>query len=77
MINSYLSVTVYLLWASLGLYHINQYIWARRSHMLDHISNIMSSTMKFKCTKAEQDYFNKIKRIVVRNNLSTYPYLIE
>ena len=33
--------------------------------------------MKFKWTKTEQDYFDKIKQIVVRNNLSTYPDFIE
>ena len=33
----------------------------------------MSSKVKFKWTKIEQDDFNEIKRIVSRDNLSSYP----
>ena len=47
-------------------------MWARRSHTLSHLIKI-SSNIKFKWTKIEQDAFNGIKRIVERNNLLTYP----
>ena len=37
----------------------------------------MSIKKKFKWTKVEQDSFDKIKRIMARDNLLTYPYFNE
>ena len=41
--------------------------------MLVPLTKVMSIKPKFKWTQVEQDNFNKIKRIVDCNNLSTYP----
>ena len=46
---------------------------ARRSHTLAPLTKIASNRTKFKWTKIKLDDFNKIKRIVVCNNLSTCP----
>ena len=41
--------------------------------MLAPITGILSNKKKFKCTKTEQDAFNKIKRIVAHDHSLTYP----
>ena len=45
----------------------------RRSHMLAPLSKLTSIKINHKLTEVEQDDFFKIKRIVARNTLLTYP----
>ena len=54
---------------------INYYrnIWARWSHTLAPLTRLMYIKNKFKWTQVKQDAFEKIKRIVARDNLLTYP----
>ena len=47
-------------------------IWPRQSHALAPLTRIMLK-MNYRSTKIEQDAFDKIKRIVVRDTLLTYP----
>ena len=48
-------------------------MWPRRSHTLALLTKIMPNKRKSKWTNIEQDAFEKIKRIVARDNLLTYP----
>ena len=48
-------------------------MWTRRSRTLIPLTRVMSSKVKFKWKKIEQDYFNEIKRTADCNTLSTYP----
>ena len=50
-------------------------MWPRRSHTLAPLTKI--TFRNFKWTQVEQDAFDKIKRIVVRDTLLTYPYFYE
>ena len=54
---------------------INYYhnMWPRRSHTLLPLTKLKYIKRNFKWTKVEQDAFEKIKRIVIRDNLLTYP----
>ena len=54
---------------------INYYpnIWPRRSHKLAPLTKLTSINRKFQWANAEQYAFGKIKRIVDRNTLLTYP----
>ena len=54
---------------------INYYrdIWPRRSHKSMPLTRLTSIKRKFKWTQVKQDAFDKIKRIVARDTLSTYP----
>ena len=54
---------------------INYYrdMWPRRSYTLAHLTILTSIKPRFKWMQVEQDAFDKIKRIVTRNTLSTYP----
>ena len=58
---------------------INYYrdIWTRRSHTLAPLTRLTSIKSKFKCKQVKQDASEKIKCIVTRNNLLTYPYFNE
>ena len=53
----------------IGLVNYYYDIWARYSHKLAPLTNIMSSGARFKWTKIEQDAFKEIKRIVTCNTL--------
>ena len=48
-------------------------MWARRSHTLAYLTNIMSGRVKFKWSKTKQDDFDKIMQIVVCDTLLDYP----
>ena len=48
-------------------------MWLRRSHTLAPLTKITFIKRNFKCMKVEQDYFDKIKRIVACDNLLNYP----
>ena len=54
---------------------INYYrnMWPRWSHTLAPLTKMKSIKRNFKCTQVEQDTFDKIKRIVARDTLLTYP----
>ena len=52
-------------------------MWPRLSHTLAPITKLTSIKRNFKWTEVEQDAFEKIKRIVDRNTLLTYPYFNE
>ena len=45
--------------------------------MLATLTKITSNKRKFKWTKTKQDSFDKIKRIMARDTLLTYPYFNE
>ena len=62
---------------SIGLMNYCHNIWAIRSHSLSSLTKIMSSKVIFYWTKIEQDSFEEIKCIVVRNVLLAYPYFNE
>ena len=48
-------------------------MWPRRSHTLLPLTRLTSIKRKFKWKNVEQYDFDKIKQIVARNTLSTYP----
>ena len=48
-------------------------MWPRRSHVLSPLTRLTSIKWKFKWTQVGQDAFDKINRIVERDNLLTYP----
>ena len=52
-------------------------MWPRRSHKLAPLTRLPSIKHRFKCTKVEQDDFEKPKRIVARDTLLTYLYFNE
>ena len=56
----------------IGVVNYYRYMWARLSYTIAPLTNIIYSEVKFKWTKIEQDDFEKIKRIVDRNNLLDY-----
>ena len=47
-------------------------MWPRRSHTLAPLTKLTPIKKYFKCMGVEQDGFEKIKRIVASDNLSTY-----
>ena len=47
-------------------------MWPRRSHTLAPLTKLTFVKGKYKWGKSEQDYFDKIKRIVARDTLSNY-----
>ena len=47
-------------------------MWERRSHTLAPLTRIMSSKVKFKWKKIEQDTFDEIKRVVAHDTLLTH-----
>ena len=48
--------------------------WPSQSHTLAPLIILKSIKRNFKWKQVEQDAFDKIKRIVARGNLFTYPY---
>ena len=58
----------------IGVVNYYRYMWPRRSHMLAPLTKLTSIKKKFKWENVEQDSFNKIKQIVARETLLTYPY---
>ena len=50
---------------------------SRRSNTLLPFTKLTSIKRKFKWSQVKQDAFNKIKRIVTRDTLLTYPDLIK
>ena len=52
-------------------------MWPRPSHTLALLTKLTYINRNFKLTKFEQDAFEKIKRIVARDTLSTYPVFNE
>ena len=48
-------------------------MWPRRSRTLALLTKLTSIKRNFKSSKFEQDAFEKMKRIVARNTLLTYP----
>ena len=48
-------------------------MWSRKSHKLGPLTKITSNKGKFTGTEVKQDAFDKIKRIMSRTNLLTYP----
>ena len=57
----------------IGLVNYYRNIWIRRSHRLQPLTNITSANVKFKWTAIEKNRFDKIKWIVARNILLSYP----
>ena len=56
-----------------GLVNYYRDIWARRSHLLQPLTALTSTKVKFKLTDVEQWAFNKIKQIVAVDTLLIYP----
>ena len=52
-------------------------MWPRQSHTLAYFTKLTPIKRNFKCKQVEQDASDKIKRIVDRDNLLTYPDLNE
>ena len=48
-------------------------MWPRRSHTADSLNKLTSIKRNFKWTQVEQDNFDKIKNIMDRDTLFTYP----
>ena len=48
-------------------------MWQRWSHMLAPFTKLISIKINFEWTQVKQDAFLKIKRIVARDTLLTYP----
>ena len=48
-------------------------MWPRRSHTLSTLTKLTSIKRNFKFTQIEQYAFDKIKRILARDTLLTYP----
>ena len=48
-------------------------MWPRRPHMVAPLTKLTSIKRDYKWTEVKQDYFDKIKRIVARDTLLTYP----
>ena len=49
------------------------YIWSRRSHLLQPLTSLTSTEVRFEWTNSEQQAFDKIKQIVARYTLLIYP----
>ena len=52
-------------------------MWPKRSHTLASLTRLTSINTKFKRIQVEQDDFDKIKRILARDTLFSYPYFNE
>ena len=54
---------------------INYYsdMWSQWSHTLAPLTRLMYIKWKFKLTKVEPNFFDKIKRIMARDTLLTFP----
>ena len=48
-------------------------MWPIQSQRLAPLTKLMSIKRNFECTQVKQDAFEKIKRIVARDTLLTYP----
>ena len=48
-------------------------MWARRSHKLAPLTKLMSTKVKLRWNKTEQEVFKEIMRTVARNVLLAYP----
>ena len=57
----------------MGVIKYYRNMWPRRSHTLAPLTKLTSIKRKFKWKKFEQYAFDKIKRIVARDTLLTYP----
>ena len=57
----------------IGVINYYRNMWPRQSHTLATLTILTSITRKLKWTQVKQDDFVKIKRIVDRNALLTYP----
>ena len=60
-------------WKFIGVINHYHNIWPRRSHTLAPLTKILYTNRTFEWTEFEQDAFNEIKRIVVRDTLLNYP----
>ena len=47
--------------ASVGLLNYYRYMWAKQSHLIQHITAITSTKVKFKRTDVEQKALDEIK----------------
>ena len=56
----------------LGLVNYYSYIYAKRSHLLQPLTTLTSTKVKFKCTRAKQKAFDKIEWIVACDTLLIY-----
>ena len=61
----------------MGVINSYNYMWPRQVYTLAALTKLTSMNRKFKWTKVEQYNFDKIKRIVAHDTLSTYPYFNE
>ena len=61
----------------IGVINYYCYMWPRQSHMLVPLTILTSSKRVFRWTQAKQDAFDRIKQIVARDTLLTYPYFNE
>ena len=55
---------------------VNYYrdMWARRLHLIQPLTALTSSKVRFKCSDVEQIVFDDIKKAVAHDTLLSYPY---
>ena len=58
----------------IGLVNYYRDMWPRRSHLLQTLTALTSSKVRFKWTDVEQKSFDDIKRAMTHDTLLTYPY---
>ena len=58
----------------IGLVNYYQDMWGKSLHILQPLTRLTSKEVKFKRNDAETKVFDKVKQIVVHNNLLDYPH---
>ena len=61
----------------IGVINYYRNMWSRQLHMLAPLTRLTYIKRKCKWTQVKQYTFDKIKQILARNNLLTYPYFNE
>ena len=61
----------------IGVINYYRAMWPRQSHMLVPLTILTSIKRIFKWTQVKQDASDRIKRIMARDTLLTYPYFNE
>ena len=59
--------------AFIGLVNYYRDMWARRPHLINLLTVLMSNKVNFKCTGMEHKSFYDIKHAVAQNTLLAYP----
>ena len=57
----------------IGMINYYRDIWPQRSHLLALLTSLTSAKVKWNWTEEHQKAFDKIKRVITRETLLTYP----